>query len=299
MTIEQTEFDWTHARSLVAVIESGSLSAAARTLGQSQPTLGRHIKELEQHLGVELFTRVTRGLAPTPAALDLLPHAQDMAAAAAKLQLAASGKSTSLQGTIRITASVVVSHFVLPPILAQMREALPEIQIELVPSDATENLLYREADIAIRMYRPEQLDIIARHICDEPTALYAATSYLGRKGRPSSMAEISHHDIIGFDKSDLALRTLANIGVQVSREFFSVRCDDQAAYWHLLRAGCGIGAAQCRIADNALGIERVLPEIAFASLPFWLAAPEALRSSPRIRAVWDFLAEHLPSSQDH
>ena len=290
------QFDWTHARTLAAVIETGSLSAAARKLGQSQPTLGRHIREMEHQLGVELFTRIPRGLEPTPAALDLLPHAQAMAEAAARLQLAASGQSLGLTGTIRITASVVVSHFILPPILARMRQALPDIQIELVPSDTAENLLFREADIAIRMFRSEQLDVITRHICDEPTALYAATSYLDRKGRPRTMSDIGQHDIIGLDKSDLAQRSLAAIGIEVTRDFFAIRCDDQAAYWQLLRAGCGVGASQCRIADAEPQIERVLPDLTLPTLPYWLAAPEALKSSPRIRAVWDFLAEHLPSS---
>lgn len=293
---ETPQFDWSHARTLAAVIETGSLSAAARRLGQSQPTLGRHIKEIEQRLELELFTRVPRGLEPTTAALDILPHAQAMAEAAARLQLAATGKRAALSGTIRITASVVVSHFVLPGLLAQMRQALPEIQIELVPSDTSENLLFREADIAIRMYRPQQLDIIARHIGDEPTALYAATSYLDKSGRPSSMNDIVGHDIVGLDKSDLAQRALANLGVDAPREFFAFRCDDQAAYWHLVRAGCGIGAAQQRVAVTEPLVERVMPDLELAPLPYWLAAPEALKSSPRIRAVWDFLAENLADS---
>ncbi len=285
--------DWTLAQSFAAVADTGSLSAAARQLGQSQPTLGRHIRAMEQALGVELFTRAPRGLVPTEAALNLLPHARAMAEAAAKLSLSASGQSASIAGTVRITASTVVSHFVLPPIIAQLRADHPDIQVELVATDATENLIFREADIAIRMYRPEQLDIIARHLGDQPTALYAATSYLDRVGRPQGIDAIGDHTIIGFDKSDLAIRFLRAIGMDATRDFFAIRLDDQAAYWQLVRAGCGIGAMQCRVGDADSLVERVMPDLNLPKLPFWLAAPEVLRNSPRLRLVWDYLAEAL------
>lgn len=285
--------DWTLAQALVAVAETGSLSAAARRLGQSQPTLGRHIKALEDRLGMELFTRAPRGLRPTAEALELLPHATAMAEAAARLSLAAQGRSGELAGTVRITASVVVSCYLLPPVLARLRRDYPGIQIELVPTDATENLIYREADIAIRMYRPDQLDVIATHICDQPTGLYAATAFLDRVGRPTTMAETMALDIVGLDKSDFAMRAIRELGMEVTRDFFPVRCDDQVAYWQLVRSGCGIGGMQCVIGDATAGVERVLPDVNLPSLPYWLAAPEALRHSPRLRLVWDELAKAL------
>ncbi len=222
-----------------------------------------------------------------------MPSAREMAEAAARLHLAAAGQSGDLAGTVRLTASVTVSHFILPAIIASFRREHPEIQIELVPSDATENLLFREADIAVRMYRPEQLDVITRHIADQPLGLYAATAYLDRVGRPETIDEALALDILGFDKSDLVLRTLRAMGQNVTRDFFPIRCDDQAAYWHLVCAGCGIGAAQRLVGDGEPRVEHILPDVSLPPVPVWLAAPEALRISPRIRLVWDFLADAL------
>ena len=293
MTTSPANFDWSLAQSFLAVLERGSLSAAARALGQSQPTLGRHVRAMEAALGVELFTRVAQGLVPTDAAHDLAPHARAMAEAAARLDLAAAGQAGTLTGTVRITASVIVSHFILPEIIARLRRCQPDIQIELVPSDTTENLTFREADIAIRMYRPEQLDVITRRLADRSTGLFAATAYLDRVGRPRTLDELSWLEILGFDKSDIILRAVRSMGIEADRGFFPIRCDDQAAYWHMICAGCGVGGIQCQIGDAEPKVERIMPEVALPPLPFWLAAPEALRHVPRIRAVWEFLAAEL------
>jgi len=293
MTTSPANFDWSLAQSFLAVLERGSLSAAARTLGQSQPTLGRHVRAMEAALGVELFTRVAQGLVPTDAAHDLAPHARAMAEAAARLDLAAAGQAGTLTGTVRITASVIVSHFILPEIIARLRRCQPDIQIELVPSDTTENLTFREADIALRMYRPEQLDVMTRRLADRSTGLFAATAYLDRVGRPQTLDELSRLEILGFDKSDIILRAVRSMGIEADRGFFPIRCDDQAAYWHMICAGCGVGGIQCQIGDAEPKVERIMPEVALPPLPFWLAAPEALRHVPRIRAVWEFLAAEL------
>jgi len=280
-------------QSFTAVAREGSLSAAARQLGQSQPTIGRHIKALETHLGIELFTRVPQGLIPTQAGLEILGHADTMAGAAAKLRLTAAGRAQELRGTVRITASIVISHFILPEILSDIRQALPDVQLELVPSDTTENLIFREADIAVRMYCPTQLDVITKHVADQQIETYAASSYLDRVGRPETIEDALKLDLIGFDKNDLIIRLLGDAGTSVTRDFFPLRCDDQAAYWQLVRAGCGIGATQTLIGDADPLVERISAGFHFAPLPVWLAAPEALRTNLRIRAVWDLLADEL------
>ena len=285
--------DWTLIQSFNAVAEAGSLSAAARKMGQSQPTVGRHIKSIEDKLGVELFQRAPRGLNLTKAGLEILDHAREMQLAAARLRLVAEGRSEDLQGTVRITASVVFSHFILPPVIAQIRAELPEIDIELVPSDTTENLIFREADIAIRMYRPSQLDVITRHVTDQKLGLYAAKTYLDRVGCPKTMDEAIDLDFIGFDKNDLLIRVMNEMGLNVDRGFFPVRCDDQAAHWHMVRAGCGIGGTQLVIGDAEPLVQRVLLDVDLPILPVWLAAPDALRSNARIRRVWDMLASAL------
>ncbi len=293
MKVDLNTLDWTLIRSFCAVAEEGSLSAAARRLGQSQPTTGRHVQALEKALGLDLFRRVPRGLRLTRAGQDIYTYAAQMKQAAARLRLAAEGRADDLAGSVRITASVIMAHFTLPPILADIRARHPEISIELVPSDTTENLLFREADIAVRMYRPTQPDVIARHVADRHIGLYAARDYLARRGRPLTPADILELDFVGYDRNDTIIRFMREGGIEVDREFFPLRCDDQAAYWHLVRAGCGIGGMQTAIGDADPLVERVLPEMVFPPLPVWLAAPDALRSNARIRRVWDLLARAL------
>ena len=285
--------DWGMVQSFCAVAEAGSLSAAARKTGQSQPTIGRHVKALEAALGMELFHRVPKGLELTPAGLEVFDHARDMKNAAARLRLAAEGRGEDLSGTVRITASVIMSHFTLPPIIARMRRDWPQIAIELVPSDITENLIFREADIAVRMYRPTQHDVIARQVGSREIGLFAARDYLDRAGRPDGLDALLEMDFVGYDRNDLIIRSMAGMGVQVTRDFFPVRCDDQAVHWNLVRAGCGIGGMQTVIGDADPVVERVLPEIDLPPLPLWLVAPEALRTNARIRKVWDALADAL------
>ncbi|MDP2738925.1 MAG: LysR family transcriptional regulator [Pseudorhodobacter sp.] len=285
--------DWSLIRSFLTVAETGSLSAAARRLGLSQPSLGRHIRAAETALQVALFARQPRGLALTEAGQALLPAAQEMRAAAARLALAAAARSESLTGTVRLTASRIVSHHILPPILARLRASEPGIAIELVASDASENLLFREADIALRMYRPTQGDLLARHVCDLPIALYAAHSYLARRGTPQNRDELLALDFVGYDTSDMILRLMAGLGAPVGRDFFGLRCDDQLVYWNLVRAGCGVGGMQRLIGDADPLVARIDGIVALPALPLWLAATPAMQATPRQRLVWDFLANAL------
>jgi len=282
--------DWTLTRSFLAVAETGSLSQAARVLGLSQPTLGRHIAEMEAALGLPLFIRQPKGLAPTDSALAILPHARAMREAAANLALAAAGRDRALTGSVRVTASRVVASHLLPPMLASLRRAHPGIEVELVPSDTTENLHFREADIALRMYRPTQDNVVTRHLIDLPTALYAAHDLIARHGLPETAEDLLKMELVGFDKSDLILRTMAKLGIRRRREDFPLRCDDQLVYWQLVRAGLGVGGMQRIIGDADPQVARVAPFIQLPALPVWLTAPEALRQTPRIRAVLDHLA---------
>ncbi|MCU0826240.1 MAG: LysR family transcriptional regulator [Tabrizicola sp.] len=283
--------DWSLIRSCLAVAEAGSLSGAARATGISQPTLGRHIQAAEATLGVTLFTRVAKGLALTEAGHALMPAARAMHAAAAELQLTAKGRATGIEGTVRLTASRVVSYVILPRILAMLRAQEPGIQIDLVPSDTSENLLFGEADIALRMYRPKQGDLVTRHIADLPIGIYAAKSYLDRRGRPTGPDDLLRHDFVGYDKNDQIIRVMRGYGVEVTRNFFPVRCDCPLTYVELVRAGCGLGGLQRLIGDSDPALEQVsvLPDL--PSLPVWLTAAPHLRQSPRLRRVWDALAE--------
>ncbi|MEN0001454.1 MAG: LysR family transcriptional regulator [Pseudomonadota bacterium] len=293
MELPRNDLDWSYVRAVLAVAETGSLTGAARRLRQSQPTLGRHIKAAEEALGTTLFTRTRTGFELTEAGQLLLAPARAMAAASAQMETLAAGRDVQLSGTVRITASVVVSHYILPPLIAQLREEEPEIEIELVPSDLSENLIYREADIAIRMYQPTQLDIITRKIADQKMALYVSHALLARVGHPETPEALLALPFVGFDRSDMIIGHMRAMGYDVDRHFFAVRCDDQAAFWRLVCAGCGVGAMQEIIGDKEPAVQRLEAQIEMPTLPVWLAAHEALRGNPRIRRVWDFLADAL------
>lgn len=285
--------DWSLVQAFLAVAETGSLSAAARRLGTSQPTLGRQVRQIEQQLGAELFHRQPRGLALTDIGAALVPPATAMRDAVQRITLTAAGRQASLAGTVRITASVSTSALHLPPIIARIRALEPQIAIELVPSDDSRNLLYREADIAVRMYRPTQLDLITQHIGDMALGVFAAKTYLAARGIPRTTADLMQHDFVGYDASPAIIDGFRDAGIDVGRDFFKVRCDDNIAYWELVRAGCGIGFAQVSIglADPLVApLDLGLP---LPVLPIWLTAHEAMRQTPRIRRVWDLLVEGL------
>ena len=289
-------FDWSHLRLFLAVADQGSLSAAARALGVSQPTAGRQLQALESDLGVKLFARYGRRLSLTEAGWSLVEPARAMADAADRFALAAAGREVGLAGVVRITASEVVATYTLPPILVQLRRAEPEIEVELVASNATDNLMAREADIAVRMYRPTQPDVIARHIRQVPVGAFAAHSYLQRRGVPETADDLLKHDIVGYDRDDTLVRGFAAFGVDVSRRFFPFRTDDQVVAWRAVVAGYGIGFAQMTMGEAEPAVRRVVAELPLPTLSMWLTAHEELRGNRRIRRVFDFLAEGLAAA---
>ncbi|WP_162653049.1 LysR family transcriptional regulator [Lentilitoribacter sp. Alg239-R112] len=285
--------DWSLIQSFIAVAEHGSLTGGAHHLGKSQPTLGRDIAKIETALKTQLFTRERHGLSLTDQGVQLLKIAKEMHISAAKLITLALDEKDELSGTVRITASLVMSNFILPEIIAKLRSKFPNIELELHASDESENLLFHEADIAIRMYRPDQLDIITRHVGDTEIGIFASKNYITRNGIPKSMTELMEHDWIGYDRSELMIKGMRALGWQVDRSFFKVRCDDQAAYWHLLKAGAGIGVGQVVIAQQSDNLVRLFDEIDIPPIPIWLTANKALKQSARIRAIYDAIAKEL------
>ena len=285
--------DWALLQSFAAVGAHGSLSAAARATGSSQPTLSRHISTLEQRLGERLFDRATGGVELTAVGLDLLRHAQKMADAAAHLSLAAGGKAEALAGSVRITASQIVATLILPSILTDLRELEPEIDLEIVASDQTDNLLLREADIAVRMYRPTQQDVFTKKVGELAMGMYAAKSYVERRGMPQTLKSIHDHDVIGYDRSTQIIDGFKQAGMDIDRNFFAFRCDDQVVCWKMVAAGYGIGFNQIQIGDADPRVVRVEVAGDVGKLPVWLTAHVELKTTPRVRRVFDFLSKRL------
>ncbi len=289
-----TSLNWSLIQSFLAVAETGSLSAAARRLGASQPTVGRQIRQIETQLGLKLFIRQPRGLKLTETGQLLLDPAKTMRNAMSQIALTAAGQESGLTGTVRLTASAFVSRFILPDIIAVLRQSAPQISIELVASDRSQNLLFGEADIALRMYRPSGQDMIARHLGDMALGMFAASTYLDQKGRPNSTEQLlSDHDLIGYDQDQSILHGMRDLNLAAEPGWFSIRCDDNPVNWMLLRAGCGVGFVPLFAGLRQQGVEQVLPDTPLPALPVWLTAHQAMRHTPRIRKVWDMLAQGM------
>ncbi|RVB83305.1 LysR family transcriptional regulator [Mesorhizobium sp. M7A.F.Ca.AU.002.04.1.1] len=287
------EIDWNLIESFVTVAESGSLSAAARKLSASQPTLGRHIGELEQALGVTLFRRGRHGYELTEAGSTLLERGKAVSEQASAFSLLALGSVEAIEGTVRIAASEVVAAYVLPEMTMRLGIEEPGIEVEIVASNQVENLLRRDADIAIRMVKPAQNELMARKVCDIELCACAAKSYLDRRGRPLKPADLVGHDLVGFDRGDEIIRGFTQHGIPVTRSSFRFRTDNQMVLWEAVRAGNGIGLGQEPLADRDPLIEKVLPDLPLPVLPVWLAMHRDVRTSVRIRRVVDFLHEEL------
>jgi len=288
-------FDWGLIRSFLAALDQGSLLGAARVLRISQPTVGRHIAELESQLGVVLFERTGRGLLPSATALQLAEAARGMEAGALQLARTLSGAQTQTSGSVRITASVPVAVHLMPPLLARLRQALPDIQIELVSSNQVSNLLRREADIAVRMVRSDQSSLVARKIGVVGLGAYAHKSYLARHGALRQPTELLQHALIGSDADPAILQGFQAMGYPVSRASFALRSDDFLVQWQAVRAGLGVGFAADYLARTEPDVVQVLPGLLkIPPLPMWLAVHREIRTNRLIRAVYDFLAEALP-----
>ena len=289
-------FDWALVRSFLAVLDAGSLMGAARKLGAQQPTLSRHLAELESQLGMPLFERTGRGVTPTAAGLAIADAARQMEVAADALALALAGRRAATTGSVRITTSQVAACWLLPPVLAALQVEEPGIQVELVASNQLSNLLRREADIAVRMVRPAQGSLIARKLAEIPIIAAAHADYLARAGTPRLPADLLRHRLIGYDRDDTIVRGFAALGVALQPQSFSLRTDDQVAYGRLVAAGAGIGfVAKYNIAHWP-GVQQVLPELKIPPLPCWLAVHREIRGNAVVRRVYDFLAKALPTA---
>ena len=292
----QQRFDWSLIQSFLAALDQGSLLGAARALNASQPTIGRHIAELESQLGVVLFERTGRGLLPTATALRLAESARAMQAGADQLARSVSGAEAGVSGTVRITASQPVACMLLPPLLARMRIELPEVQVDLVASNEVTNLLRREADIALRMVQPTQASLVAKRIGKVTLGTYAHRDYLRRRGTPRQPADLMQHDVVGNDRQGDIARGFAAMGFPVERQQFALRTDDLIAYWQVVRSGLGIGFVADYMARTEPDLVALLPMLKLPELPIWLTVHREIRTNQRIRAVYDFLAQAVPDA---
>jgi len=284
--------NWEHYQSFLTVVEENSLSAAARKLGLSQPTLGRHVDALEQEIGTSLFVRSRYGLSPTDTARGMIPHAKVMAMAAGALKRAGAAGGEA-EGTVRLTASEIVGVEVLPEIIAGFVKIHPHIHIELALTNRTENLLKREADIAIRMRRPRQEALIARKIGDVPLKLYAHKSYVASRGMPDSFDDINGHVIIGPENVAFYVDFSAPIELEQLIATMNIKSDSDLAQLAMVRAGCGIGGIQMQLASRDKMLLPVLHDSVSIGMEMWLVAHEDMLKERPVRLFYDYLAKNL------
>ena len=293
MDWRSVKFDWNRARAFLVTAEEGSLSAAARALGMAQPTLGRQVSGLEEELGVVLFERVGRGLTLTPSGLELLDHVRAMGDAANAISLTAMGQSQLIEGTVSIAASEVYAAHLLPPIIAKLRQQEPGIRIEIVTSNSASDLMRREADIAIRNFRPSEPELIARKIKDVPARLYASPAYIERIGNPKLPYDLRNAEFINIDGTGAFLKGLNALGMGLTEDNFTIFTENYLVMWELVKQGVGIGILDGNIGDAEPLVERVLPDLEPIMFPIWLVAHRELNTSRRVRLVFDLLAEEL------
>lgn len=285
--------DWNLARAFCATADAGSLSAAARKIGLTQPTLSRQVAELETSLGVALFERIGKRLQLTDAGLALLEHARAMAAAAEAMALAAAGKSQEVAGRVTISASDAISAYLLPDIVARILDQAPQITLVIVASNAISDLRRREADIAIRHVRPTEPELIGRLVRDTTAHFYAAQSWVARNGAPRTVTELAEADILGFEPAERFAEHLISAGIPITPDSFRIVSENSVVLWEMVRRGLGIGMMLREVAERTPDIVRLLPDLPGTPVPVWLVSHRELRTSRRVRLVFETLAEEL------
>jgi DNA-binding transcriptional LysR family regulator len=293
MNWDAISFDWNQIRAFLATVDEGSFSGAARVLKTTQPTIGRQISDLEARLGITLFERSVRGPKLTEAGRDLVEHVRAMADAATLISMVAAGKSQEVTGEVTVTATDLLSASVLPGLLAPLRSTAPGIHVRIFASNDLQNLTQREADIAIRHVRPEQPDLIARHVGDFRANLYAATAYLDRAGRPRVPRDVADLDFVGNADPERLVAPLHNMGIPVRTDRFVMSSGSGVVAWELVKAGYGVAMQPEVIGEGEPGVEKVLPAFPSLDFPIWLVTHRELQTSRRIRIVFDLLARGL------
>jgi DNA-binding transcriptional LysR family regulator len=288
-----TGIGWELYRSFLGVLNHGSLSGAARALGVAQPTIGRHVAALEKSLGLALFTRSQMGFLPTEAGQSLRMYAESLQSTVAALERAAASQGAGVSGSVKITASDVIGVEVLPPIVARLRDRHPDLAVELALTDRVQDLVGREADIAVRMMRPRQGLLVARRAGQVVLGLHAHRDYLSRHGTPKNLADLANHALIGFNETTAFIRGAGKMLGAWRREAFSIRTDNNLAQLALIRSGAGIGVCQVAIAHRDNEIVQVLPRQFALPLDTWITMHQDLRNSPRCRVTFDALVEGL------
>ncbi len=295
MNTKISSLNWNYVKAFLATAETGSLSAAARALNTSQPTIGRQITALESDLKVALFERSGRGPELTPTGTELLQYVRDMHEAADRFSVAAAGQSDSIKGSVAITANEVTAAFFLPPIIERLKHAEPDIEIELIASNTSTDLKRREADIAVRGYRPTQAELICKKVYEGDAGLYASREYIQNLDGDNEIEKLRSARFVASDRGAEYLLALSAVGADVALNQFSIYCENHLVQWELIKQGVCVGILANEVGGNEARLARILAKNINFPYELWLTSHRELRTSARIRRVFDFLAQEIQS----
>ena len=285
--------DWNHIRAFHATATSGSLSAAARQLGLTQPTLSRQVAALEDALGVALFDRVGRKLVLSQTGAEMLERIGVMADAADLVAITASGRVQEISGKVSISATDTYSAYILPEIIERIRSEAPQITIAIVASNELSNLHRRDADIAIRHVAPDRPGLVGQHVRDTEAHFYASDDWIARNTLPSHCADLAGAGLIALEDAARFARYLQDIGIPVDPAGFRLIANSSVVVWEMVKRGMGVAPMLREIADRTPGVTRLVPDMPPISVPVWLVTHAEMQSSPRVRLVQAALAEEL------
>lgn len=285
--------DWQWWQYFLAIAEQGSLSQAANSLTVSQPTLSRQLQSMEKRLGQPLFDRSTQGLTLTGFGESLLEECHLMRSSAERLERLAAGQASTLTGRVRLAANELIALYYLPKILPLFLDTYPEVSVEVEVSNQVSNLDKRDADVAIRMFAPTQLDLFCRRIFDIPLGFYASAQYLDKKGTPTNAEELFDHRIIGYDRDRQFEKGGQEMGWNINNEQFLMRTDFMPMHLEMARHHGGIVVTHKSLCIDA-GLEGIKVGIKIPDLPIYLACHRDVQHNKKIRVLMDFLGEHLP-----
>ncbi len=272
--------DWDDLRFFLAVDRAGSLAAAARGLAVDKATVSRRLASLEASLAVRLFDRKPDGLSLTPDGLRVRERVARVGAEIAALASELAGGDA--RGTVHLTVPQWFACRVLAPALPAFRREHPSIDLTLNASSRVLNLAQREAEVALRNAKPAHLSASARRVGTLASALYAARTYLSRRGVPRTPEEIARHDLLAYEQKISYLPAFAWLAAHDARVV--LRGNDALALAAAASAGVGLAVLPCFLGDTDPALTRLaVAEVATEDI--WIVVPAELRRSSRVREV--------------
>ena len=287
------DFDWNGAKAFLLAAEKGSFTAAAKSLKVTHSTLSRQVSALEDRLGVVLFERTSKGPVLTENGEALVKFARQMSTAAEQLSLIATSKSEVVAGRVRISAPEVFALRTLPKFAKSLMQKHPGLEIEIISTDYTPNLLNRETDIAVLAVRPENTELIARRLRTVRTFLYGAKDYLNKVGRPEDKHALSQANFVGYGADNPILKAYFADVLNFRSSSYHAMSESSLIRWEMVKQGLGLGVMLDEVGDAEPDLERVLPDATERRYDIWLAVHRELRTSKKLQVTFDYLVELL------